>query len=250
MIHTYPFFRNNDEKYSISFGVFFQRISSLIKTSFRPSERKKQKSIGPVISHGMPESVISIRRNRSSVYNLAINDPITVTLRRGVAFLRSPPFLFFSCQKFFQLRIIIFPGMSRQFPTPLLPSFPPPPFILTLPPRRRVRVGEPSLPRQPSSSTPVQPLISEKFFSRFLPRVGTQPFPSFPSPVERGTGSLAQKNFNSSPTTEKVSDDFLFPRIFTTIRTSKDSLSCCLCRLKILGLAFVFFFVETTNLCV
>lgn len=107
-----------------------RRISSLIKTSFKPSERKKQKSIGPVISHGMPESVISIRRNRSSVYNLAINDPITVTLREGEggsAFLRSPPFLFFSCQKFFQLRIIIFPGMSRQFPTPLLPPVHPHP---------------------------------------------------------------------------------------------------------------------------
>lgn len=126
MIHRFPFLTNKYEKYSLSWYFLPERISSLIKTSFKPSKRKKQKSIGPVISHRMPESVISIRRNRSSVYNLAINDPITVTLR-GVAFLRSPPFLFFSCQKFFQLRIIIFPGMSRQFPTLLPPVHPHPP---------------------------------------------------------------------------------------------------------------------------
>lgn len=133
----------------------------------------------------MPESVISIRRNRSSVYNLAINDPITVTLRREGGRFSVPTVATFS----FLFVPKVFPTsynhFSRNVPPVSNPSPPTRSSSPCLPLPSRVGVGEPSLPRQPSTPIPVQPLISEKFFSRFLPRVGTQPFPSPPLNAEQ-----------------------------------------------------------------
>lgn len=78
-------------------------------------------------------SVISNQRNWSFGSNLAINDLIPVESVPSARHLFS-----LSCQKFFQLRIIIFPGMSRWYPSPV-------PTIHTL--------RKPSLPRQSSPTT-------------------------------------------------------------------------------------------------
>lgn len=231
MIHRFPFLTNKYEKYSLSWYFLPERISSLIKTSFKPSKRKKQKSIGPVISHRMPESVISIRRNRSSVYNLAINDPITVTLRGGsVPTVATFSFLFVPK---------VFPTSYNHFSRNVPPVSNPPPTRSSSPsPLHESGLVSHRFLGNPPPPPPYNRLSQRNSFRGFFP--GLVHSRSLP-PVERGTGSLAQKNFNSSPTTEKVSDDFLFPRIFTSIRTSKDS-RCCLCPLKILGLAFALLF--------